>query len=67
MSKQNIKLLKSIASKIDAMRDKINDMNIAEDDSYDQVFDAIVDIISTLEGASSIAEVTAEEIDTIEI
>jgi hypothetical protein len=65
----NIELLELIASKIDAVRDQINDLSlqVVEDDNYDLVFDTIIDITTDLEGVSSTATMIAEEIDTIEI
>ena len=65
----NIELLELIASKIDAVRDEINDLSlkVVEDDNYDLVFDTIVSITTDLENTSSIALILAEEIDTIEI
>jgi hypothetical protein len=65
----NIELLELIASKIDAVRDQINDLSlqVVEDDNYDLVFDTIIDMTSDLEGTSSTATMIAEEIDTIEI
>jgi hypothetical protein len=65
----NIELLELIASKIDAVRDEINDLSlkVVEDDNYDLVFDTIVSITTDLENTSSTALILAEEIDTIEI
>jgi hypothetical protein len=65
----NIELLELIASKIDAVRDEINDLSlkIVEDDNYDLVSDTIVSITTDLENTSSTALMLAEEIDTIEI
>lgn len=64
----NIELLELIASKIDAVRDEINDLCIeVEDENYDLVFDTIVSITTDLENTSSMALIVAEEIDTIEI
>jgi hypothetical protein len=65
----NIELLELIASKIDAVRDEVNDLSlkVVEDENYDLVFDTIVDMTSDLEGVSSTATMIAEEIDTIEI
>jgi len=65
----NIELLELIASKIDAVRDEINDLSlkVVEDDNYDLVFDTIVSITTDLENTSSTALMLAEEIDTIEI
>jgi hypothetical protein len=65
----NIELLELIASKIDAVRDEVNDLSlkVVEDENYDLVFDTIIDMTSDLEGTSSTATMIAEEIDTIEI
>jgi hypothetical protein len=65
----NIELLELIASKIDAVRDEINDLSlkVVEDENYDLVFDTIVSITTDLENTSSTALMVAEEIDTIEI
>ena len=65
----NIELLELIASKIDAVRDEINDLSlkVVEDDNYDLVFDTIVSITTDLDNTSSTALILAEEIDTIEI
>ena len=65
----NIELLELIASKIDAVRDEINDLSltVVEDENYDLVFDTIVSITTDLENTSSTAIMLSEEIDTIEI
>ena len=65
----NIELLELIASKIDAVRDEVNDLTlkVADDDNYDLVFDSIVRMTTDLEQVSSDARVLADEIDTIEI
>ena len=65
----NIELLELIASKIDAVRDEINDLllTVVEDENYDLVFDTIVSITTDLENTSSTAIMLSEEIDTIEI
>jgi hypothetical protein len=65
----NIELLELIASKIDAVRDEVNDLSlkVVEDENYDLVFDTIIDMTTDLEGVSSTATMIAEEIDTIEI
>jgi hypothetical protein len=65
----NIELLELIASKIDAVRDEVNDLTlkVVEDENYDLVFDTIVSMTSDLEQVSSDARVLADEIDTIEI
>jgi len=65
----NIELLELIASKIDAVRDEINDLSltVVEDENYDLVFDTIVSITTDLENTSSTAIILSEEIDTIEI
>jgi hypothetical protein len=65
----NIELLELIASKIDAVRDEINDLSlkVVEDDNYDLVFDTIVSMTTDLDNTSSTALMLAEEIDTIEI
>lgn len=65
----NIELLELIASKIDAVRDEVNDLTlkVVEDENYDLVFDNIVRMITDLEQVSSDARVLADEIDTIEI
>jgi hypothetical protein len=65
----NIELLELIASKIDAVRDEINDLSvkIVGDENYDLVYDTIVELTTDLENATRTALMTAEEIDTIEI
>jgi len=65
----NIELLELIASKIDAVRDEVNDLSlkVVEDVSYDLVFDTIVSMTTDLENTSSTALMIAEELDTIEI
>ena len=65
----NIELLELIASRIDAVRDEVNDLTlkVADDDNYDLVFDSIVRMTTDLEQVSSDARVLADEIDTIEI
>lgn len=65
----NIELLNLIASKIDAVRDEINDLtlSVADDANYDLVFDSIVRMTTDLEQTSDIARILADEIDTIEI
>ena len=65
----NIELLELIASKIDAVRDEVNDLTlkVADDNNYDLVFDSIVRMTTDLEQVSSDARVLADEIDTIEI
>ena len=65
----NIELLELIASKIDAVRDEVNNLTlkVVEDENYDLVFDTIVSMTSDLEQVSSDARVLADEIDTIEI
>jgi hypothetical protein len=65
----NIELLELIASKIDAVRDKVNDLSvkIVGDENYDLVYDTIVELTTDLENATRTALMTAEEIDTIEI
>ena len=65
----NIELLELIASKIDAVRDEVNDLTlkVTDDDNYDLVFDSIVRMTTDLEQVSSDARVLADEIDTIEI
>jgi hypothetical protein len=65
----NIELLELIASKIDAVRDEINDLSlkVVEDENYDLVSDTIVSITTDLENTSDIAMMLSEEIDTIEI
>jgi hypothetical protein len=64
----NIELLELIVSKIDAVRDEVNDLSlkVIEDVSYDLVFDTIVSITTDLENTSSTALMIAEELDTIE-
>jgi hypothetical protein len=64
----NIELLELIASKIDTVRDEINDLSlkVVEDVSYDLVFDTIVSMTTDLENTSSTALMIAEELDTIE-
>jgi hypothetical protein len=64
----NIELLELIASKIDAVRDEVNDLSlkVVEDVSYDLVFDTIVSMTTDLENTSSTALMIAEELDTIE-
>ena len=64
----NIELLELIASKIDAVRDEVNDLSlkVIEDVSYDLVFDTIVSMTTDLENTSSTALMIAEELDTIE-
>jgi len=65
----NIELLELIASKIDAVRDEINDLSlkVVEDENYDLVSDTIVNITTDLDNTSSTALILAEGIDTIEI
>jgi hypothetical protein len=65
----NIELLELIASKIDVVRDEINDLSlkVIEDKNYDLVFDTIVSMTTDLENTSSTVLMIAEEIDTIEI
>jgi hypothetical protein len=65
----NIELLELIASKIDAVRNKINDLTlkVVDDENYDLVFDSIVRMTTDLEQVSDEARVLADEIDTIEI
>jgi hypothetical protein len=65
----NIELLELIASKIDAVRDEVNNLTlkVVEDENYDLVFDSIVRMTTDLEQVSSDARVLADEIDTTEI
>lgn len=61
----NIELLEMIAAKVTVLRDEINDLGveIKENDSYWPVHDAIVSIVSDLEGAADTAVCLAEEIE----
>ena len=65
----NIELLELIASKIDAVRDEINELSlfVVEDENWTRVFDSISRMTTDLEQVSSDARVLADEIDTIEI
>ncbi len=65
----NIELLELIASKIDAVRDEVNELSLSvvEDENWTRVFDSISRMTTDLEQVSSDARVLADEIDTIEI
>lgn len=63
----NIELLELIASKIDAVRDEINELFVVEDENWTRVFDSVSQMTTDLEQVSSDARVLADEIDTIEI
>ena len=65
----NIELLELIASKIDAVRDEINELSlfVVEDENWTRVFDSISRMTTDLEQVSDDARVLADEIDTIEI
>ena len=65
----NIELLELIASKIDAVRDEINELSlfVVEDENWTRVFDSVSQMTTDLEQVSSDARVLADEIDTIEI
>lgn len=61
----NTELLEMIAAKINAVRDEVNDLTleIKEEESYWPVYDAIVSIVSDLEGAADTAVRVAEDIE----
>lgn len=61
----NIELLEMIAAKVTALRNEINDLGveIKGDHTFWPVHDAIVSIVSDLEGAADTAVCLAEEIE----
>ena len=65
--KYKFELLELIASKIDAVRDEINELFVVEDENWTRVFDSISRMTTDLEQVSDDARVLADEIDTIEI